>query len=337
MEAKEAHGESGFPRAFSEAPPEAEINDVTVSGAAMQPLSYIISVRVNVFFLLNPMHMDAAPWFVGFPPGVSATVTGMVKVDDWTAIEISLTGSPLEEIAGLIKLRIPGDYLSSGETLETDDNPNAVWDIEPRSARVDNAIVAGGVGNPLDYTITGRINNDHFKNAVNVPCESWFLGGFPAGLTALANMTQGSPEFSIHITGTPSETFGGLIKLRIPGAFLDSGIELYADENPNDRWEIGRGEAAISDVSVNGTRYAPIAPVSRKDKRAHPCNNAGEGFCGRNGVRQAGFIFAEFSEKLACFSPRRGLVLFYGVQPGRPELSPALYRAGRAARYMVVF
>ncbi|WP_162504697.1 hypothetical protein, partial [Treponema endosymbiont of Eucomonympha sp.] len=215
MEAKETRGESGFPRAFSEAPPEAEINDVTVSGAYGEPLSYIISVRVNVFFLLNPMHMDAAPWFVGFPAGVSATFTGMFKVDDWTAIEISLTGSPLEGIAGLIKLRIPGDYLSSGETLETDDNPNAVWDIEPRSARVDNAVVAGGVGNPLDYTITGQIYADHFDNAANVPCESWFLGGFPAGLTALANMTQVSPEFSIRITGTPSETFGGLIKLRL--------------------------------------------------------------------------------------------------------------------------
>ncbi|WP_062429120.1 hypothetical protein [Treponema endosymbiont of Eucomonympha sp.] len=267
MEAKEARGESGSPRAFSEAPPEAEINDVTVSGAAGEPLSpYIVAVHVmHVVFPFEFMHMDVAPWFLGFPPGVSALVTAMGGVGGFTTIEISLTGTPSEGIAGLIKLRIPGDYLSSGETLDTDDNPNAVWDIEGRSARVNDAVVAGGVGNPLDYTITGRINHDYWKNmSVDVPCESWFLGGFPAGLSASLTALKISLDFSIHITGTPSETFGGLIKLRIPGAFLSSGIELYTDENPNAKWEIGRGEAAIGDVSVNGTRYAPIAPVSAR-------------------------------------------------------------------------
>jgi hypothetical protein len=148
MEAKEARGESGSPRAFSEAPPEAEIiDDVTVSGAAGEPLNYIVAVHLmHVTFPFEFMHMDVAPWFLGFPAGLSALVTAMGGVGGFTTIEISLSGVPLEGIAGFIKLCIPGDYLSSGETLDTDENPNAVWDIEGRSARVNNAAVAGRGG-----------------------------------------------------------------------------------------------------------------------------------------------------------------------------------------------
>ena len=208
--------------------PSAAMTDVTITGtvdAAMMKHVLVLTLKDEAFRASGmEVGQSVRSWFDGWEKnGMNATI------DQWSPhgqeLTIAISGTPVQEMTGEIRITIPGKYLASGEELKVTPNPNAVYLVQL----------------PIQYDVS--VLNDGNGTASANPVKA------PAGteITLAATPKSGYKlkEWQVMLSDV---TIGADNKFIMP----NGDVELKAIFEAN-------LSATVADVAISGTVGEPIA------------------------------------------------------------------------------
>jgi formylglycine-generating enzyme required for sulfatase activity len=280
--------------------PDATVADITISGERDSPVSEkVVVITLHTDTLKEPVAAGTAvTWITDLPNGLSQEVKEAAEADADT-IGIRVFGTPQETKSDVLRIVIPGSFLTKDTDIEAALNENArIEIIDPavtRTATVADVLIRGAKNfsdplggitwvrdvaiEPQDVVIT--IINDTLQ--VSIPQGddlSGWIRNLPSGLEARAKDTAAADSAGITITvsGKPTSAMSAPLAVRIPAAALANSAagNITAAANSDARFyivdpvaELPRvpsdslpiGVALAAGTTVLGTKGYSIAEV----------------------------------------------------------------------------
>ncbi len=196
------------------------------------------------------------------PTGFGLTLNGHTSGDTETSFTIVTSGKPTVKGKGILDITIPGDMLESGMDLKVMPNPNAKFNIGCADATLDNVTITSEIGDEI-YSEKINVNLENVKvTGVGYMADvsSW-VTNLPDGLSATFFENNGS-QIVIDISGTPTAEKKESIKITIPADKLTSGEALTVTENADAKFNIGKPEATVDDVTVSGAKDVTLSTTT---------------------------------------------------------------------------
>jgi formylglycine-generating enzyme required for sulfatase activity len=278
--------------------PDATVANITISGERESPITereVVITLHTDTL-KESVAAGTVVTWIANLPNGLSQEVKEAAEAEADT-IGIRVFGTPQETKSDVLRIVIPGSFLTKDTTIEAALNENARIEIidsaETRTATVADVLIRGAKNfstlgeiawvrdvaiEPQDVIIA--IINDTLKTSIPQGEDlSGWIRNLPSGLEAKAKDTAAADSAGITITvsGKPTSAMSAPLAIRIPAAALANSAagNITAVANSDARFyivdilaELPRvpsdlpiGVALAAGTTVLGTKGSPIAEV----------------------------------------------------------------------------
>ena len=220
------------------------ISKLTLSGSISGETSTSVEAEVsfkieNDTFKQVNQGDDIKSWFNGNSLG---SLTANVKSnpeESNTKLTITIAGTSEEEINKQTKVTIPAEKLTSGKSLESNNEITIKITQKEEVVATVNATgdITGNTSTPISKEVVLKLSNDTFKDLnSNDDVKSWFVddGSSPTlgSLTAnvKSNPEESNSKLTITIAGTSEEEINKQTKVTIPAEKLTSGKSLESNK-----------------------------------------------------------------------------------------------------------
>ncbi|MCL2451590.1 hypothetical protein FWD20_01790 [Candidatus Saccharibacteria bacterium] len=220
-------------------------------------------------------------------PTVNAT-TGSQVIPTYNATGLNIT-APTGAYAGLIWYRTdgtscavpvptpdcgaqtPGSWATFPNNTEwipttSTEKGNVTFYSGPATAAISNITVNGWTSVTLapktaTITLTTTVRT---SIPAGTDISSWF--NTPPGITVTTSspVAVGATAIPITFSGTPTADDTDTMTATIPAAYVTSGFDLTAIDNPDAKWNIVTADAAIYDVTVTGWPDVALIPQTSR-------------------------------------------------------------------------
>ncbi|MCL2719355.1 MAG: carbohydrate-binding domain-containing protein [Lachnospiraceae bacterium] len=216
---------------LSSHPIDAAIGNITIEGTrtiAIHQQTATITL-VNETVAGNGIsNLSANSWFAELPDGINVSA---YADEGSNTITLTFTGTPgviLTDytLTAVFNITIPAIHLTISDIplpVTANDNARFIISLPPVSARINDVIISGSIGQPISAEATVTIESYTAANFTDTNAADWF-SGLPSGITVTVNTPDlNSDTYTFTFSGTPTAVSTSPLTITIPASGMRVG------------------------------------------------------------------------------------------------------------------